>query len=215
MKRSSHYNTMDSYGKKKDGSSTLPYKLTGSSEQQPQGRDLAPNKNGDRPSDVNFSSSARNDPQQPQQLQGAIRTTGAPQGQQQPQQHHQSRPPSESTLRPLSSNQVYNLITGDQYNSRNGVPMKFILYCSATWCNPCKLLTPKIEELSSDPNFRGITFIKIDCSNPDTLSPELRKLLNIDAVPIVYSFLGNKQVNMVVGASISEIETSCEQLAKM
>ncbi len=71
-----------------------------------------------------------------------------------------------------------------------------------------------MDELSLENDYRSISFLKIDCSNPDSLCPELRNLLNIDAVPILYAFLGDKQINMVAGSNIAEIENMCDLLVR-
>ena len=136
-----------------------------------------------------------------------------PQRNEQPQQV----PPVNSggNIRSVDSRQAYNLIVNPQHNTKGGIAMKVILICSASWCDPCKLLLPKMEELSRESSYRNISFLKVDCSNPTTLCPELRNLLNIDAVPIMYGFHGSKQINVVAGANISEIENMCDQLANM
>ena len=38
-----------------------------------------------------------------------------------------------------------------------------ILYFTATWCGPCKLISPVVQELSDDPEYKENTlFVKID-----------------------------------------------------
>ena len=37
-----------------------------------------------------------------------------------------------------------------------------ILYFTATWCGPCKLISPVVQELSDDPEYKDNTFI---CEN--------------------------------------------------
>lgn len=115
----------------------------------------------------------------------------------------------------VDSKKVYNLITNPQYNTRNGVPIKIMLICSADWCNPCKLLLPKLEDLTTEPSYRNISFLKVDCTDTKNLCPELRNLLNIGAVPTMYAFNGGKQIDMVAGSNITEIENLCERLATL
>lgn len=117
-------------------------------------------------------------------------------------------------IRLVDSRQAFNLLINPQHNTKNGIRMKVVLICSASWCNPCKLLLPKLEELAAEPAYKNISFLKVDCSEPNTLCPELRNLLNIDAVPIIYAFLGNKQIDMVAGSSIAEIENLCDRLSR-
>tara|TARA_B100000123_G_C25705374_1_gene417324 strand:- start:653 stop:976 length:324 start_codon:yes stop_codon:yes gene_type:complete len=38
-----------------------------------------------------------------------------------------------------------------------------ILYFTASWCGPCKLISPLVQELSDDPEYKDNTlFVKID-----------------------------------------------------
>lgn len=64
----------------------------------------------------------------------------------------------------------------------------------ATWCGPCRALTPIIEELAND--FAGkVNVFKLDVDeNPDTAGR-----FGIRGVPTVLFFKGGKVVDQVVG----------------
>jgi thioredoxin 1 len=74
----------------------------------------------------------------------------------------------------------------------------------ATWCSPCKMVLPILEELSTD--YEGKVIIaKVDVD----AEPELMD--GIRSVPTIRVFLGGKKVKELVGAKnkptlLSELE---------
>lgn len=37
-----------------------------------------------------------------------------------------------------------------------------VIDCYAPWCGPCKVLTPRLEALSADPEFSGVNFVALN-----------------------------------------------------
>lgn len=65
---------------------------------------------------------------------------------------------------------------------------------SATWCGPCKMLAPVLEEVSED--FTGkVNFFNIDVDE----NPDLAGDFNISNIPAVVVLKKGKKVNMTVG----------------
>ncbi len=56
----------------------------------------------------------------------------------------------------------------------------------ATWCGPCKMLGPVMEELSGE--FGAATFVKVDVDE----NGDLAASLNIFSIPDVFVFEGGK-----------------------
>lgn len=63
----------------------------------------------------------------------------------------------------------------------------------ATWCGPCRMLTPVLEELSEEVN--DVTIIKVDV---DEL-PELARRYAIMSIPTIFYFVDGQIVNKTVG----------------
>lgn len=64
----------------------------------------------------------------------------------------------------------------------------------ATWCPPCKILSPRIEELAND--FKGkVTFIKVDVDKFQSLA----KKYGISSIPDVRIYKDKKEVKRLVG----------------
>lgn len=66
----------------------------------------------------------------------------------------------------------------------------------ADWCGPCKFTTPIIEELSNDPEYKNIKFVKIDVDK----NQELSSNYNIFSIPTFLIFKDGKPVNQMTGA---------------
>ncbi len=64
----------------------------------------------------------------------------------------------------------------------------------ATWCGPCKMLTPVLEELSEELKDK-VTIVKVDVDE----SPDLAKRFGIMAVPTMILFKNGTQANAFQG----------------
>lgn len=67
---------------------------------------------------------------------------------------------------------------------------KEILYFSAMWCSPCKMLTPRMETLSSQINYR-----KIDVDTNKELALEY----NVRNIPTLVLIENGTLINKLVG----------------
>ena len=69
-----------------------------------------------------------------------------------------------------------------------------LLDISATWCQPCKILAPVIEQLSDE--FAG----KVEFFNADAEeNPEVSKKFRVMGIPYLLLFKGGKAVDRKVG----------------
>jgi thioredoxin 1 len=72
---------------------------------------------------------------------------------------------------------------------------KLLVQYTASWCNPCKQLTPRLSNLSN--KYSDITFVKVDV---DENMDSARELL-ISTVPTVIIYNGETLVNRSTGAN--------------
>ncbi|WP_326951946.1 thioredoxin [Amycolatopsis sp. NBC_01286] len=64
----------------------------------------------------------------------------------------------------------------------------------ATWCGPCKKLTPVLEEIAAEQS--DVTFVKLNVDdNPDTARD-----YQVMSLPTLILFQGGKPVKQIVGA---------------
>lgn len=64
----------------------------------------------------------------------------------------------------------------------------------ATWCGPCKMLTPILESLSSEMD-GSVKFAKVDIDN----SLDIARKYNISSVPTMIIFKNGEIVDTLVG----------------
>ncbi|QDQ98874.1 thioredoxin [Tomitella fengzijianii] len=65
----------------------------------------------------------------------------------------------------------------------------------ATWCGPCKMIAPVIEELAAAHSDK-VTFAKVDVDK----SPGIQRDLQIMSIPTLMLFEGGRQAGQLVGA---------------
>jgi thioredoxin 1 len=65
----------------------------------------------------------------------------------------------------------------------------------ATWCGPCKIIAPVVEELAKE--YAGkVDFAKVNTDE----NPDLASRFNIRGIPTLIFFKGGKVLDQVVGA---------------
>ena len=65
----------------------------------------------------------------------------------------------------------------------------------ATWCGPCKMLTPVIEEMDEKGAFGDVKILKIDVDECSNIARDYR----IQAVPTLMFFRNGKLANTTMG----------------
>lgn len=65
----------------------------------------------------------------------------------------------------------------------------------ATWCGPCKMIAPIIEELATEYNGK-MKFGKLDVDS----NPQVAMQFGIRSIPTLLVFKGGKVVDQIVGA---------------
>ena len=99
----------------------------------------------------------------------------------------------------MSLDNLIVLENEEQWDELYNSDKKLVLDFTATWCGPCKLLTPVIKLLCE--KFPNLTFVKIDVDEFD----ELVTTRNISCMPTV-QFVHNKETkNTVEGLDVDTI----------
>lgn len=70
-----------------------------------------------------------------------------------------------------------------------------ILYFTAPWCVPCKMLKPRLEQIE-ETNEGVVRVIRVDVES----NPELATKHNIRSVPTLLFYAGGRQVAELTGA---------------
>jgi thioredoxin 1 len=85
---------------------------------------------------------------------------------------------------------------------------KVVLDFFATWCGPCRHITPKFEELSK--GYPTIYFLKVDVDE----SAELTEYFTVRAMPTFVFLVDGQIVRKIEGADLRGIVETLEQMMK-
>jgi thioredoxin 1 len=77
---------------------------------------------------------------------------------------------------------------------------RVVAWCTASWCGPCKSVTPFVEKFAT--NTPNLDFIKIDIDE----FPDVAEELEVASVPTFIMFKDKEVVGRIVGASSVKIE---------
>ena len=83
--------------------------------------------------------------------------------------------------------------TFDQDVLKSTIPV--LVDFTATWCGPCRMIAPIIEEMATEYAGRAVIG-KVDVDE----NPEISTNYGIRSVPTLMIFKGGKQVAMIIGA---------------
>ena len=86
-------------------------------------------------------------------------------------------------------------VTAAQVAQLQSEGKKLLVQYTASWCNPCKQLTPRLSNLSN--KYDNVTFVKVDV---DQNMDSARDLM-ISTVPTVMIYDGETLINRSTGAN--------------
>ena len=78
----------------------------------------------------------------------------------------------------------------------------------ATWCGPCRALSPYIDELAT--NHHNILFAKANIEE----TPDIANELDVKSLPCVIIFENGKEINRVVGFNKPKLQALIENLSE-
>ncbi|RLL98919.1 hypothetical protein CFD26_106537 [Aspergillus turcosus] len=81
----------------------------------------------------------------------------------------------------------------------------------ATWCGPCRFISPVFEKLSDDPQFADVGFYKVDADEQDRIAQEV----GIRAMPTFMVFKDGQKINELVGANPQQLENLLRDAASL
>ena len=113
--------------------------------------------------------------------------------------------PTARTLRRFASSRV--LVCGDEssFSQATEAPQGSVVYFTATWCPPCKMISPIFEAVAKE-NTSGATFLKIDVDD----LPEVAGEAGVSAMPTFQFYRSGKLLDKIVGADPGKLKTYCE-----
>jgi len=109
---------------------------------------------------------------------------------------------SRFSRKPLSRNLAVKVLTDEgmwpTVTSGEGLS---VVYFTATWCGPCKMISPIYEALSKD--YTAATFLKVDVDD----QPDVAAMANVTAMPTFQFYKAGQKVDQIVGADADKLKT--------
>lgn len=101
-----------------------------------------------------------------------------------------------------SSRELDNMLSAASATSRLS-----ILYFTATWCGPCRFISPLFTSLAE--KYPKVVFLKVDIDE----AKDAAARWNINSVPTFFFVKNGKEVDKVVGADKSSLEKKIAKYA--
>ncbi|KAJ3099414.1 hypothetical protein HDU97_003204 [Phlyctochytrium planicorne] len=89
---------------------------------------------------------------------------------------------------------VKTVATADEFKSQINSGKVVVVDFYATWCGPCRVIAPKVEEFSQ--KYTDAVFLKVDVDEV----PDVAESAGIRAMPTFQIFKDGKKIAEVVGA---------------
>ena len=102
---------------------------------------------------------------------------------------------------------ILNITNSDELNKLIKSEEAVLINFYAEWCNPCKLLSPRLEELSI--KYPNVKFVKIDFDK----SREIADAFGIKHMPTLIGFSEGKKLDELVGFDNAKISALADKLA--
>ena len=92
-------------------------------------------------------------------------------------------------------------VTAAQVAQLQAEGKKLLVQYTASWCGPCKSLTPRLSNLSN--KYTDVTFVRVDVDQ----NMDAARELFISTVPTVMIYDGQTLVNRSAGANVDSLYT--------
>ncbi|PWN33299.1 putative TRX2-thioredoxin II [Meira miltonrushii] len=78
----------------------------------------------------------------------------------------------------------------------------------ATWCGPCKMISPLFEKFAGEAPSDQIAFYKVDVDEQEKISQEV----GITAMPTFVFFKNGQKITQTVGANPQQLQAAIKQV---
>ena len=94
-------------------------------------------------------------------------------------------------------------VCGDESAFEKAVssPSGSVVYFTASWCGPCRMISPVYEELAGGAG-DGTTFLKVDVDD----QPEVAAAAGVTAMPTFKFFKDGQLLDTIVGADAAKLQ---------
>jgi thioredoxin 1 len=104
-------------------------------------------------------------------------------------------------LLPQRALAVKTLTDESQYKPAIAADSLCVVYFTAAWCGPCKMISPIFEQLSDE--YPAASFLKVDVDD----QPDVAAAAQVAAMPTFQFFKSGKLLDKIVGADPVKLKT--------
>jgi thioredoxin 1 len=104
-------------------------------------------------------------------------------------------------LLPQRALAVKTLTDESQYKPAIAADSLCVVYFTAAWCGPCKMISPIFEQLSDE--YPAASFLKVDVDD----QPDVAAAAQVAAMPTFQFFKSGKLLDKIVGADAVKLKT--------
>ncbi|MEU2427368.1 thioredoxin domain-containing protein [Streptomyces sp. NPDC007851] len=108
-----------------------------------------------------------------------------------------------------SGRAVINVTSAEQFNTLLQDNPKVIVDFMAVWCGPCRLIQPRFEGLSTEPEYSAVKFAVIDVDQV----PDVSEKAGIRAMPTFQTYLNGEKKGELLGADPNKLRRILGELA--
>lgn len=90
-----------------------------------------------------------------------------------------------------------------------------VIDCYTKWCGPCKLLSPKLEEIQNKYNDEKlkVKIFKMDIESNEEIR-SWTSMKEVESIPTIFIIKDNKDVGIIEGADVNKIDKIVRHYSK-
>ncbi|VDI80793.1 thioredoxin 1 [Mytilus galloprovincialis] len=101
----------------------------------------------------------------------------------------------------MSDESLIKLVNQDEFEALKKKESRLLVVdFYATWCGPCKMIAPKLQEMAKE--FSDVMFLKVDVDEEE----ELAQSCGISAMPTFQLYKGGEKVGEITGANAEKLK---------
>ena len=104
---------------------------------------------------------------------------------------------------------MIEVTSAEQFNTLLRNNPRVVVLFTATWCGPCKAITPTYERHSLEPQYSAVKFLAVDVDEVE----EVAEAVGISAMPTFQTYLNRVKLMEFTGANPEALRRMLDDVA--